>query len=193
MNLSFTLILLLSFALPPVPASAKEPAQHEWQRIDSEFVSLFFDGAVTPQQISGCLKIPYNLMLHHSRTPKSSSPEDVLKAKLDTAFARVEEILNMYPRKIMVNVYIYENVEDLKKKYKELYNLDFANNRGEAQIISFYRYKENTISIYINHLAISVLAHEIAHCVVSHYFIIQPPVNTQEILAMYVDQHFNDV
>ena len=37
-----------------------------------------------------------------------------------------------------------------------------------------------------------ILAHEMAHAIIDHFFDIRPPRATAEILARYVDKHLND-
>ena len=52
---------------------------------------------------------------------------------------------------------------------------------------SFYLYTNNTIYISFEDLTLEMLAHEIAHAVISRYFVVLPPAKVQEILCGYVE------
>ena len=45
----------------------------------------------------------------------------------------------------------------------------------------------NTIYASAENFKIGVIGHEIAHAVISHYFVVQPSVKIQEVLAGYVE------
>jgi len=38
----------------------------------------------------------------------------------------------------------------------------------------------------------NILAHEMGHCIIDHYFVILPPRKIQEMLAVYVDIHLQE-
>ena len=113
------------------------------------------------------------------------SMEDILSEKFDAIFSRVEDILDMYPSRIHVAINIYKDRNGLDAAYEEIFN-------EPNEAISFYVYKTNTI--YTTERAISerILAHEMAHCIIDHYFVILPPRKIQEMLAVYADVHLKD-
>ena len=43
----------------------------------------------------------------------------------------------------------------------------------------------------LTQLRVGILAHEMAHAVIDHYFGVKPPKATAEILAQYVDAHIH--
>jgi hypothetical protein len=55
---------------------------------------------------------------------------------------------------------------------------------------SFYFHEEKTIYISTEDLDLGMLAHEIAHAIISHYFVVPPSERVQEVLSGYVDFHF---
>lgn len=113
------------------------------------------------------------------------STKDILSEKFDSVFARVEEILDMYPSKIHVAVNIYKARNGLDRAYEEIFN---EPNTAE----SFYVYKTNTIYATERGVTEGILAHEMAHCIIDHYFVILPPRKIQEMLAVYADVHLKD-
>jgi len=52
---------------------------------------------------------------------------------------------------------------------------------------SFYVFDSNTIFISYQDLTLGMLGHEIAHAVISGYFVVPPPDKVQEVLAGYVE------
>ena len=48
--------------------------------------------------------------------------------------------------------------------------------------------KYSAIYAYERGLVENILAHELAHCIIDHYFKIVPPLNTTEIIAQHVDR-----
>ena len=57
---------------------------------------------------------------------------------------------------------------------------------------SFYIFEENTIYATVKDISESVLVHEMAHCIIDHYFRVRPPRKIEELLAMHVDAHLRD-
>ena len=45
----------------------------------------------------------------------------------------------------------------------------------------------NTIYITAENFKKAVLGHEVAHAVISHYFVVQPSMKVQEVLAGYIE------
>jgi hypothetical protein len=59
-------------------------------------------------------------------------------------------------------------------------------------MVSFYVYDLNTIYVSAGSFKREVLGHEIAHAVISHYFVVQPPMKAQEVLAGYVEYQLRE-
>ena len=91
----------------------------------------------------------------------------------------------MYPSKIHVAINIYKTREGLDAVYEK-----FFNEPNKAK--SFYLYKTNTIYTTEEAIAENILAHEMAHCIIDHYFVILPPKKIQEMLAVFADVHLKD-
>jgi len=52
---------------------------------------------------------------------------------------------------------------------------------------SFYFPDRNTVYISFEDLNVGILAHEMAHALISHYFVVSPPPKVQEVLTGYVE------
>ena len=109
----------------------------------------------------------------------------MISDKIDAIFNRAEEILDMYPAKIHVSINIYKTQKELNEVYE-----GFFHEPNTAP--SFYIYKTNAIYTVESAINENILAHEMAHCIIDHYFVILPPKKIQEMLAVYVDVHLKD-
>ena len=112
----------------------------------------------------------------------SNDPAGPIKKKVDMLFERVQEILDMRGRTRKVIINLYPN----KKRLHDTY---FSITGKRCHIRAWYIYESNTIYINKNDVHAGMLAHEMAHSIIDHYFSARPPRATAEILARYVDKH----
>lgn len=111
--------------------------------------------------------------------------ETDIASDVDDIVYRVRTLLAMYPSNFRFTVNLHATPEGLARSYREA---------GETGIppIAFYVHRSRTIHVGLKGLDGGVLAHEIAHAVISAYFDTPPPSRVQEILARYVDKHLWD-
>jgi hypothetical protein len=88
----------------------------------------------------------------------------------------------MYPMDYEVKLMVFKSREDMQDYYEEIFGV-------RKDIISFYIYKHNTIYTNQHDINEHVLVHELAHSIIDQYFVITPPENIAEMLAIYVDTH----
>jgi len=119
------------------------------------------------------------------RNKVSISFEDEIKNKMDVLIEKVESILEMYPREIRISIILLDSDKEVQGIYHKKYgrNVDF---------IAFYSPKDKTIYLSINDVELAVLAHELAHAVIDHYYGITTPTKIHEVLAQYVESHLFD-
>ena len=98
---------------------------------------------------------------------------------------KVREILDMRPKDLHLNVRIYKGQKDLDRVYVEIFS-------EEKGFIAYYVFKVNTLFASEEKISANILAHEIAHCVVDHYFSVTPPTKVAEMIAQYADAHIRD-
>lgn len=118
----------------------------------------------------------------------SSSSRDIenqLIVKLDALFEKVQLLLDMRKSMTKIRVNVYSNSDQLAEAYQQVFKRG-----GEAR--GWYVYEYNTI--YLNAMDVheGMLAHELAHAIIDHFFAARPPRATAEILATYVDKHLFD-
>jgi len=107
-----------------------------------------------------------------------------INKKVEALYERVQEILDMRGRIKKVIINIYPNKKRLHEAYYTITGRD-------CRIRAWYIYESNTIYINADDVHEGILAHEMAHSIIDHYFSVRPPRATAEILARYVDKHLH--
>ena len=57
---------------------------------------------------------------------------------------------------------------------------------------SFYCHKTRTRDTSEADISDSIIARKIAHAIINYYFIVKPPEQVREMIAIYVDSHLQD-
>ena len=105
-----------------------------------------------------------------------------LSHKVDVLFERVQQILDMRSRTKKVKIKIYPDKKALRLAY-------FALFYKKCRLKAWYLFERNTVYVTVEDIHAGMLAHELAHAIIDHYFSVRPPKATAEILARYVDKH----
>jgi hypothetical protein len=109
------------------------------------------------------------------------TPEAKAGRYVDQLFQRVQSILEMPKPDMKVEIQIFENQSALSKAFEKITG-------RPTQAPAFYWKENNTIYLHLEQISTGILAHEMAHAVISHYFIIPPPEKISELLCQYVDR-----
>jgi len=112
---------------------------------------------------------------------KSDFSETTLADMVDILFRRVCDILDMQLYSFHGNIKVCRDGEHVNSIYNNLFYRDLKDYH------SFYVYDINTIYISAENFKREVLGHEIAHAVISHYFVVQPSMKVQEVLTGYIE------
>ena len=105
--------------------------------------------------------------------------------KIDALYKRVQEILDMRKRAKKAIIKIFPNQEQLRKAHIKYVKV-------EGHLRAWYLFKSRTIFLNVRDLHEGILAHEMGHYIIDHYFGVRPPSASAEILCRYVDQHLHD-
>ena len=159
---------------------AAEVQEADWQRIDSRYCTVWLQTSVDVRKVNQ--KINTWHLKPEVKTKGFETEEDELAAKCDTIFRRAEEILDMYPPGVHVTLRIAKKRDELKDIHAGLFGYG-------TEAVAFYVFEENTIYASEKDISESVLVHEMAHCIIDHYFQVRPPRKIEELLAMHVDAH----
>ena len=164
-------------------ALAEADDESNWRRIDSRYCTMWLSEGVEPKQVNKRISIWG--VRPQIKVDKSEPEEIKLAAKCDTILQRAEEILDMYPAGIHTTIRIAKQREDVQGFHSSRYGYG-------TEAIAFYEFEDNTIFVAMKDLSEGVLAHEMAHCIIDHYFRVRPPRKVEELLAMHVDEHLRD-
>ena len=149
-----------------------------WRRIDSRYCTIWAHPAVDLGKVNR--KISTWRVRPRVKAAKDGTEEGELAAKCDTIFRRAEEILDMYPPGIHTTLKIAKERHQISSTHAARYG-------HGTDAVAFYVFEENTIYVAVKDISEDVLVHEIAHCIIDHYFGIRPPRKIEELLAMHVD------
>jgi hypothetical protein len=124
---------------------------------------------------------PSEKVLFDKNANKTLSHEEELVDMLDTLFMQVCDITDMRMYSFKVDIKICRDYDELNALYEQFFKSDLHFKR------SFYFYDPNSIYVAQEGVQRDIMGHEIAHAIISHYFVVPPPVKIQEVLAMYVE------
>lgn len=111
--------------------------------------------------------------------------EDEVLAKIDTILEKAETVLDMFPNNLHIRVVLLDSADDVARVYTEKYGKN-------ANHIAYYSLSEDTIYISVDNARLEVLAHEMGHAIVDHYFDVRPPYNIHELMAQFTEKHITD-
>lgn len=184
-------LLLVVFLFFAVCASslAAENVQSDkapgWEALETGNVSIYYKSGADFYRVERSLRERANYF--SSDLPsEDASPEDKVRYQISALFRRAEEILDMQPPNMHLNIKIFHSRSELNDEYFRIFN------SREGEYKSFYIHKYDTIYTSEEDISDSVIAHEMGHAIVDHYFAVIPPEKVRELLASYVDLHLAD-
>lgn len=152
------------------------------KKISGKYFTVFYESgvdiSVLPEQLN--ISPSDRILVGKTAVARPFSDEEIAEM-LDILFLRVCDILDMRLYSFAGNIKICRDNARLAKVYFELFKRELNNMQ------SFYVYELNTIYVSAQNFKRGVVGHEIAHAIISHYFVVQPSVKIQEVLAGYVE------
>ncbi len=163
---------------PPKTAAAPKEA---WQTIETRYTSIKYISFKSLKQFDRDIDYSSN-MSGLGFFSSSKDPAASLHKKMDALYSRVAEILDMRRGMKKVAIRIYPGKKELHKAYGRIVG-------GVCRVRAWYIFTRNTIYVNADDVHEGMLAHEMAHAIIDHYFSVRPPRASAEILARYVDAH----
>jgi hypothetical protein len=157
------------------------PATCEQRR--SRYVTLQYSNQEIVREFNSQLTLDSSL----SRMMRKNTvtTEDEALAKTDIIVEKAETVLDMFPDDLHFTLVLLPVAEDINKVFYQKY-------QKKVNYISFYSLSEKTIYISVDDTTLQVLAHEIGHAIVDHYFKNRPPYNIHELMAQFTEKHITD-
>ena len=119
------------------------------------------------------------------RRPQQMTIQDEVRNKLNNVVEKVMAVLEMFPKKIRFTLVLLPTARDVQRLYRENYG-------KEVDFIAFYSPQHKTMYLSMADVELKVIAHEIGHVVVDHFFDVPPPVKIHELLAQFAETHITD-
>lgn len=164
-------------------AGAFEDDFGQAKKIESKYFVAYYSPQSETDDLLRQLNISPADKLLSGKSPENrnlNSPEEEFAASLDALFIRVSDILDMHLYTFNSTIKICRDYAHLKRVYNRIFD-------RELNSLSFYVYDLNTIYISAENFKAGILGHEIAHTLISRYFVVSPPVKIQEVLCGYVE------
>jgi hypothetical protein len=127
-------------------------------------------------------KLNFQYLLHLDRVDgeAAATPSDILSKTLDALYLEVSDILDIHIYSFHGSIKIFIQQASLNAALKEILGVNLEGP-------SYYLQEQNTIFISDADLNLGVLGHEIAHAIISGFFVVPPPEKIQEVIAGYVE------
>ncbi len=110
--------------------------------------------------------------------------ENRIVARLGAILSRVKDILGVNPDQMHIIIKVFRNHKELADAYQGI-----SGERSNSR--AFYAQRTETIYTSIQDITDSVIAHEMDHAVVDHYFKFVPTEKIAELLARDVDSRLD--
>jgi hypothetical protein len=168
-------------------ARAKFSLKNTWQRTETKHTIIQYQSFEDLKDFDDNISFSSGGSLFGNlfSSSDSNNPAGSLAKKLDSLYERVQQILDMRGNLKKVRINIYSNSTKLHEIYRNIVG-------GECRVRAWYIFEVNTIYINNEDIDSGMLAHEMAHSIIDHFFAVRPPEASAEILAVYVDQHLED-
>lgn len=111
--------------------------------------------------------------------------EDEVRAKLDAIMEKVEVTLDMFPPDLHITLVLLPSADDVSEAYQRNYG-------KKVNHIAYYSLSADTIYISVEDARLEVIAHEMGHAIVDHYFTERPPYTIHELMAQFAEKHIAD-
>jgi hypothetical protein len=151
-------------------------------KIDTGHFTIYYKSGVDINNLISQLHVSQADQILANQTVNASSPQIQLSNMVEVLFAHTSDVLDMHIYSLKVNIKIFATQQDLA---------DFYNNLFHARIpcTGYGFYLDDARSIYMSagRFRRAILAHEMGHAIMSRYFVIQPSVRIQEVLAGFIE------
>jgi len=152
------------------------------RKIQSSHFTVYYSPQIDATTLAQQLNIrPADEILTGKTSRRTNSSSEQLAEMLDTLFMRVCDIMDMQLYSYTGNIKICQDYNQLSQIYRNIFGHDFQHRK------SFYVNELNTVYISADSFQREILGHEIAHAIISHYFVVLPSIKIQEVLAGYVE------
>ncbi len=146
----------------------------------SQYFELYAPDDFSMEHLLNELKFEYFLSLDAYFVGEIRDLNDLLCRTIDAIFLEINDSLGLSVENYSGTIRFLKDHNELNRVFQDIFKVDF-NERA------FYFYEGNTIYISLEDITLGMLGHEMAHAIISHYFVVPPPKKLQEVLSGYVE------
>jgi hypothetical protein len=170
------------------PQAGGGGAQEEgWVSIPSSSLTVFYQPEANLKRIEARLRYRSFTVTREFKELYTSPTYEISRRianRLEAILLRVKTFLGMNPE-MNLKIKIFHTHQQLKDEYYRLF-------RDYQDYESFYIHSLRTIYTSEQDIIDSIIAHEMGHAVIDHYFKVIPPDKVAELMAAYVDSHLEE-
>ena len=185
MNLRFVclvLVFLMSGASAWSQQQVDDGVSFSHSKIEGAHFTIYYQSGVDLDNLLTQLNVSHSDEILPGQTLDSSSPEREPASKVDVLFARGSDILDLHVYSYKGTIKIFATLKELSDYYYKVLHAAIPGS-GYAYYLDDYK----TIYISAEYFHREDLGHEIGHAIMGAYFVVQPSVKIQEVLAGYID------
>jgi len=151
-------------------------------RIDTEHFTIYYKPGVDINSLISQLHVSKADEMLTNQTISTSSPQAQLSSMVEVLFARAGDVLDMHIYSLKADIKIFANQQDLTAFYNNLFHTNIP-----CTGYGFYLDEQKSIYMSAENFRREILGHEMGHAIMSRYFVVQPSVRVQEVLAGYIE------
>ncbi|MBN3040575.1 MAG: hypothetical protein JW867_05565 [Candidatus Omnitrophica bacterium] len=175
-KLSTLVLLILIFLLPLAFSQEKEMVFVG----EGKYFTVYCSSSVDLASVLNKLKFTYLGSVDDYLSDNRSNIRSALVGAIDDLYLEVSDILDIHIYSYHGNLRFFPDQASVSSVFSSYLGAGFPER-------SFYLHPKNTIYISAQDVTLGMLGHEIAHAVISHYFVVPPPAKVQEVLCGYVE------
>lgn len=150
--------------------------------IKTHYATIIYEGE---EQITKFNKMSLRSLARQMNSEKAITSHDEIKEKLDTVLEKVESMLHLFLPDLKFRIVLLSSAAEVQSIYESRYGIS-------VQYVAFYSPRDKTLLISVDDINLHILAHELTHVIIDHYFHQHTPTAIHEAVAQYVDSHIDD-
>lgn len=177
---ALTVIFVLAWALP---VFSQSPDRRETSGTGKLIASganfdVYSEGGADAYSVLS--KIDFNYLVYSGSVSGNENAADILAKTIDGLYQEVSDILDIHIYSYKGVIQVYPDKQSIADLFKNSYGIDFFER-------SVYYFEKDVIYISLADMTVGILGHEMAHAIISHFFVVPPPAKIQEVLCGYVE------
>ena len=168
--------------LMPALGFAAEDGFGAASKIDTGHFTVYYRTGVDINNLISQLHVSQTDQILSNQMLNKSSPQAQLSSMVEVLFARASDVLDMHIYSLKANIKIFATQEDLTAFYNNLFHAHIP-----CTGYGFYLDDQRSIYMSAENFRREILGHEMGHAIMSRYFVVQPSVKIQEVLAGYIE------